>query len=503
MGAAESVNSVDIVTKAYAEIMTNLVTDQNITADQNQVFSIDHVSGSVVVSGTTFTQKLVVNLSSLMKALTTQSAQDQLVDNIAQQAQAAVSGLNLAQYAYVSNNIDRLITACVKMATDMRVSCTAKVSMTQSFNISNVTGDVTVTDVKLDQFSQLLSSCAMDASVNNVQLRDIISQIKQRGDATVTGLNPLALIAIVVLVMVGTPVGVGFLAGRRAVGPLLLAAAAAGGGALIAGYVPKAVKIKGYVSEPDLDSVVPAETFKGVSLNTAVAMLGSRSDYGALYWKNYTVKNGMAFKMGSPMAYFAPSGYDAASWAGTGPPVPPFRSFPKLFQGEGEPGVRPKSAHGTNAPVAGPDKGDAYLNVTNGYYHVLGDQGWKPYGNLPGHVKGVSDSWGTDDPNANFTVSKSDRYVWVDQYAPVSGTVWKFSIETTKWEQTQPASRIAIDIPLTDTPADFNVWAYKDTTLADTVKWASVGTGLAGAALTGSAIMFPDNPSAESQQVKE
>ncbi|ANZ57085.1 myristylated membrane protein [Cod iridovirus] len=490
MGAAESINTVNIVTKAYAKIMTTMVTDQDITTDQSQVFSIDHVKGDVVIKGDVFTQTLVINLASLMKAVATQSAQDQLIDNIAQQAQAAVSGLNLAQYAYVSNNIDRLITACVQMSTDMRVSCNSKVTMTQSFSVTDVEGDVRVTDVKFNQFANILSSCAMDASVNNDQARDIVSQIKQRGDAKASGLDPTTLIVIIVLVMVGAPVGVGFLAGRRVIGPLLASVGLIGGGAVALGYIPRPVKIEGFSSDPDFTLAQPAATVKGLTFTAAVAKLKSTDGYGALFWKNYNVEGTTAVKLQETLSYFAPAGYDPASWAGAGDSAPPFRIFPGLYQGKGDPGARPRAAYGYAGPVAGPKKGDAYLDGDAGSYYVLGDS-WKMRGTISGHQNGRTDYWGTVDPTTTAALTGSERYIWVDPFTLVKSTVWLFTGSPKKWTQQQQTA--PLDIPLTNTPSDFNVWAYKDDTAVQAVKWSSVGVGVAGVALTASALLMPDS----------
>ncbi|WRW24652.1 myristylated membrane protein [Singapore grouper iridovirus] len=491
MGAAQSVNGVKIVTNAYAEIMTDLAVDQDITADQTQVFSIDNVSGDVYVEGTVMTEKLVINLASLMKAVTNQSSQDELIDNIAQQAQAAVSGLNFAQFAFVTNNIDRLITACVKLSVDMRVSCTAKVEMTQSFSVSSVMGDVRVKDVRMEEFSDVISTCALNAAINNAQLSDIVSQIKQRGDATATGLNPMALLAAVVLAIVGLPLGAGFLAGRRVVGPLMMVAGMVGGGALAMGYVPEPIKLTGFAPEPDLTAVVPVAVENGLTLKAAISKLTGDSQYGAVYWQNYKVTGTTAVKLNQTVSYYAPPNFDPVTWTASEPAQkqPSFRVFPTLFQGQGLPKISYRLAYGTVALTQGPERGDVYLDSTTGNYYVLKD-GWKLNGTIPGAIKDRPEAWGIVDPNETTALTGSERYTWVDPYTRVQGTLWYKPKDSHEWvkERQDP---VPINVPLTETPSDFNVWVYKDATAKKIVGWVSAGAGAAGAGLTASAYFIP------------
>ncbi|AKU37476.1 putative myristoylated protein [Scale drop disease virus] len=415
MGAAQSYNSVDAITRAVADVSSNITTKQKVNTDINQIISISHVKGDVYIKGVTMKQTINVNLSAIMKAIANQDAQQKIANNLAQEAKSVVSGINLAQYSSATNMIKMFVDVSTRIVNTMLLQCDANIKSTQSVIVDDVQGNVTILDSVFDIVVNALLKCTQDVAASNATLQDIENKIKQIASSKTQGFELWQLIAVIAAALIIFPVATGATIGRRGViGVLLMIAGAV---VLGAGIVRSRACNNGSDGKAaDRYSMVPhapipnAETFKKalrkvdkISLEEAVKQLKPNQ---VLFWHKYQMDS-TSFEpvpLPNPVAYyFAESDYDPNQVVEHNPLV---RVNLKNTTDDKE---KPGDSHITN----GAKPGDSYLSATTGQYFVFSDQnGWESRGFIK-------------DLDPSLLDAKDGKYGWSHYTTPASGyQVW-------------------------------------------------------------------------------
>ena len=204
MGASVSKNVTKMVTNVVSTISNTTIQSTELTTDSQQIISVSDVGGDVWISGNVFYQFASVNMKALMNALSTESAQQQMVINISQQAKSLVSGLNLGQFSYASNDLDVLIQATINLVSTITQNCAARSEQNQSIVVRRVSGSVHVTNNVEQQMATIIGECVQDAVTNSQAVQDIQVQLSQSASATSKGLDPMVL-AIMLAILIGFP----------------------------------------------------------------------------------------------------------------------------------------------------------------------------------------------------------------------------------------------------------------------------------------------------------
>ena len=112
MGASVSKNVSNAVTKAVAKVSSNIIQNTQLSQDMAQVVSVRDVHGDVHISGNTFTQHATVNMHTLLDALSTEEAQQSIMQELAQEAKSVTSDLNIGQFSDAQNTITNARRIC-------------------------------------------------------------------------------------------------------------------------------------------------------------------------------------------------------------------------------------------------------------------------------------------------------------------------------------------------------------------------------------------------------
>ena len=153
MGASASKNINKVVTKTVATVSTDIVQNTKISQDSTQIISVSNVDGDVFISGNKFTQVAKINMISLLDALSSDQAQQELVTLLAQEAKSLTSGLNIGQISYAENNMNTLLEATSKLLTTIGQTCKNQVSQTQKIKVERIVGNVYIQN---NIFSQMV-----------------------------------------------------------------------------------------------------------------------------------------------------------------------------------------------------------------------------------------------------------------------------------------------------------------------------------------------------------
>lgn len=226
MGASVSSNIIDIVNKVLATVSTDIVQRTAVSTDTSQIISVSDTSGDVWITGNEFIQRATLNITALMQALSTESAQQQLILQLSQEAKAMISGLNVGQFADASNTMNILIEATINMVTNITQTCAASSRQGQTIEVRRTKGNVYIQNNVFSQVADILSTCTQEAVANSSELQDLNERLDQKASASAEGLSPWA-IAIIVGIIFGVPVVGGVVGGyyvMKFIFPLIIVA---------------------------------------------------------------------------------------------------------------------------------------------------------------------------------------------------------------------------------------------------------------------------------------
>jgi len=205
MGASISTNSAKVVVNAVSKIASEIVQNSNISHSSTQIISVTNVRGDVIILGNRMTQKVNINMSALLDALSTEQAQQNLAVELAQQAKSLTSGLNIGQLSVASNSMDTFIQASIDLISRIGQTCSTMSNQSQQILVENVIGSVRIENNVAEQVTDIIQNCVGNAVANNSAIQDVTARLSQSASATSAGISEWALVALAALV-VGVPV---------------------------------------------------------------------------------------------------------------------------------------------------------------------------------------------------------------------------------------------------------------------------------------------------------
>lgn len=367
MGASVSSNIAKVAVNSITKVAAEIVQNTAITTNSSQVISVTDNQGDVTISGNTLRQRATVNMQALFNAMSSEEAQQKLAVEIAQEAKAITSGLNLGQFAASSNILETLISASIDLSSKIGQTCSLSSSQSQSIVVERARGSTTITNNVLDQMTDLLQSCVESAVNNNKAIQDVTAKIKQEASASAVGLSEWAL-ALMGGVMVGVPVIGGVVGGVYAlkyIFPIVLIA----GIVMIGVYIYSTNNAMSYTAFSSLveNSTNCAPTLleeePAATAQAAAAKCLANDRCVAVDFKKYNVAESGAYTaLDAPTARY----YSSVSCSSVKPDGGSLVRAPVLFVGEGIPST-----------VAGAVPGDVYVNTeTSNWYQMDNARVW-------------------------------------------------------------------------------------------------------------------------------
>jgi len=205
MGASNSKNISNVITKAVAEVSSNIIQNTEISQNQSQIISVSDVEGDVYISGNKFTQKATINMHTLLDALSTEEAQQSLIQSIAQESKSITSGLNLGQFANTNNTINTLLEGSVSLMTTISQTCSAFTKQHQAITVERIIGNVHITNNVFTQMYDILQNCSETAVSENKLIQDVVNQLDQSATAEAKGISGFFL-ALIAIALLGIPI---------------------------------------------------------------------------------------------------------------------------------------------------------------------------------------------------------------------------------------------------------------------------------------------------------
>lgn len=469
MGASVSKNVSNAVTKAVAKVSSNILQNTQLSQDMAQVISVRNVHGDVHISGNTFTQRATVNMHALLDALSTEEAQQSIMQELSQEAKSVTSGLNLGQFSDAQNTMNLLMEATINLLTTISQTCKAFSRQHQAIVVKRVSGNVYIQDNVFEQMYNILQNCTEEAASNNSLLQDLSSKLSQTASAKSEGLSGWVLVALLA-VFIGVPAIGGVVAGKailKFIFPIILVIGIV---FLVLYYVRgrqvmKEVGFSTFIKNTTICAAtgerVPAQAYT----DTVAASNACKADdtCQAFDWQGIDIApNGTYTILDDPLTRFY-SGVSAKCKTAIKPDNVKILRYPTFFQGDLDPNTDPSLA------VPGVvKKGDVYLNTSNGVWSQKVIQ-WQPRGSVTTHSYNRI-AWGyinptvprTDGTPYNVPILDSpaadDVYVYANQHNPAYLYLFRYDTQN-GWVQEQKIKGPGL-VP--DTPAIINSSGFKE-----------------------------------------
>lgn len=220
MGASSSTNIIKSITESITKVSNETIQKAIVEQNQSLIIRIQDVQGDVIIDGNKFTQIASVDVSALSASLSSSESQNQLDVELAQMAKAVISGLNLLNFSFSTNNIDMLIKSCIDIKNVAIQACMVNIKQNINVDVSNVDGDVKLLNTKTNQVAKSINNCVQEAANSSTTFQDITQKINQSAISETVGLD-LNFIAIIIGAMILTGAG-GAYAGSKFVFPAIL-----------------------------------------------------------------------------------------------------------------------------------------------------------------------------------------------------------------------------------------------------------------------------------------
>ena len=204
MGGGSSKNIAKTVTKAIANVSTKLIQQNTSSGSAFAGIIVRDTGGNVIISGNTVTSKIKINTKELLKGLVSQSAQQSLSAQIAQQAKSLVSGINLFNFSKAKNTVKLFMSASTDITTNITQLCLQNIDSQAEIIVDGTKGNVQVTDNTVQSVADIFSSCIENAVSKNSSIQKIQATIDQIASSKTKGFSIWALVIGLIVVLLFT-----------------------------------------------------------------------------------------------------------------------------------------------------------------------------------------------------------------------------------------------------------------------------------------------------------
>ena len=199
MGNAQTTNTINNISNILTTETVNNIQKQSGKQIQSQGIIVqgNDVDGKLVISGNRMSESGTITMKSLLKATQNQQAQQEIMQKLSQLAESTNKQLNLLQNAESSNNLNNVINATIKVASNTLQSCASMQTQQQNILVEqNQAKELLITDNGFQQIIQAFSQCIENSSSMQTTTQSLSTTLEQTAKATNSGVSPWALVAL-------------------------------------------------------------------------------------------------------------------------------------------------------------------------------------------------------------------------------------------------------------------------------------------------------------------
>jgi heme exporter protein D len=203
MGNAKSRNTMQSTMNVSAKATNKAINDVIASGRSFQGINVSGVEGDVNISGVDMDASVQMTAKGYLEAAQSNEASQSVSQELEQMAKASVSGINLGNNSDSSNSVSVAINAASEILNVTAQTCDLGASATQLINVTDVGGNVNISDVKMKTAISVIVDCQAKAVANNSSIQDMQNKVSQTAIAETVGFDPFAIfIALAVLIAV-------------------------------------------------------------------------------------------------------------------------------------------------------------------------------------------------------------------------------------------------------------------------------------------------------------
>lgn len=192
------------VTKSFAELtnkMTNsIVQESATTASATSGVNIIGGSGSVNITGSTFSSKVKLSKTQIQKAVQKATNRQKLKQVLHQLASATTSGVSFAESSETSNIVKSTLKVSSSISNKIRQACNSNSYSSTTINVIGRDGNINIKGVDLKSLTNSVIKCTQNALQSSKNVQNLQNRMKQVGKAKTKGVSMWAIIVLLVVV---------------------------------------------------------------------------------------------------------------------------------------------------------------------------------------------------------------------------------------------------------------------------------------------------------------
>jgi len=180
MGGTHSTSTSSLLNSLAVNASTSTIMQCATAATQEELVQVQNVAGNVNISNVSMNQGATINLQCVMQTNTTTDIASAVSDAITQyansQGQAVLSALGNTT-SEVKSNIQNKITSNINQTTSQQMS--ANITQQQGITAANIGGNVTISNITMDQSAQVFASALMNTTAFASVINSVANTIDQ------------------------------------------------------------------------------------------------------------------------------------------------------------------------------------------------------------------------------------------------------------------------------------------------------------------------------------
>jgi hypothetical protein len=179
MGNTPSRNISNITARVIAKVATNIIASNVVSIDESShLVSINSDSPSINMKGMIYNQTVILNGKELLSQLSTESAQEQLIESMTHSVKCVSDAINLNGDSYVKSITNSYLNASLYIINNIQIICSQVMSDNWLIWINNNNGIINITNATMCQLTKLFYDSVVNSLATNVASQELQKMIE-------------------------------------------------------------------------------------------------------------------------------------------------------------------------------------------------------------------------------------------------------------------------------------------------------------------------------------
>jgi hypothetical protein len=178
MGNTPSRNISNICARVIAKVAANIIASHVVSTDESHLVSINSDSPSINMNGMIYNQTVILNGKELLNQMSTQSAQEQLIESMTHSVKCVSDAINLNGDSYVKSITNSYLNASLYIINNIKNICSIVMSDNWLIWINNNNGIINITNATMYQLTKLFYNSVVNSLATNAASQELQKIIK-------------------------------------------------------------------------------------------------------------------------------------------------------------------------------------------------------------------------------------------------------------------------------------------------------------------------------------